>query len=305
MPASKAATKYVRPFAATPAKRDDLEAWLKEVYQYVEGEAEEAIGWYTRNTKNKKRWSRVIRYSAIMLGGLAALFPIVITVWPARFPANLFAPQQTSLFVSLLLGLAALLVAFDRFGDFSSGWMRYILAAFDIRSALQDFRMDWAAYQAQVTGSANPSDAAKCVARAKQFVSSVEKLVGDETRQWAAEFQSNLGQMEKEFTAKWEAREKEVREKREATRPGAIQLNVLNVSATDNRSFIVRIRSSDGSPPLEEAVFGAVTWVKVGLAPGLYTVSAQGIIKNRRSEGSKVIEIKPNEVADVNLELLD
>ena len=295
---------YVRQFPSRP-KDEDLESWLAEIYRYAEGEAQDAIAWYSRN-KNNKRWlSHVIRYSAILLGGLAGLLPVAFAIWPQHLRGQNMSAEQSSLIVSLLVGVVAILVALDRFGDFSTGWIRYILTAFDIRTALQDFRMDWATHYSQAPRPLTQEDIAKAMQRAKDFVLAVERAVGDETRQWATEFQRNLAQMEKEVTAKWETREKEIKAQLYSVRTGAVQVTVSNAKSADNRTFAVSLVPGNGGSPVEETVTGAQTWVRAGLAPGLYTVLVKGKINGQDAADSKAIQIAADKVAEPKLTLLE
>jgi hypothetical protein len=127
--------------------------------------------------------------------------------------------------------------------------------------------------------------------------------VGDETRQWATEFQQNLAGMEKEIAARREVKEKELESQAEASRPGAVQLTVTNAASTENRTFSVHLRSSEGTREMSETVTGARSWAKAGLLPGMYEVKVQAQISGRKAEESKVIQVKPNQVTECPLTL--
>jgi hypothetical protein len=202
-----------------------------------------------------------------------------------------------------MLGLVAVTLAVDRFGDFSSGWIRYMLTAFEIRAALQEFRLEWACRYSQFSPPIKLEDVCKALELAKAFVLKVERLVGDETRQWATEFQQNLAGMEKEIAARREVKEKELESQAEASRPGAVQLTVTNAASTENRTFSVHLRSSEGTREMSETVTGARSWAKAGLLPGMYEVKVQAQISGRKAEESKVIQVKPNQVTECPLTL--
>ena len=137
---------------AIPALFDaaDVETWISGIYQYVEGEATSAIDWYMRKTRGKRLGSRWIRLLAIVLGGIAGLLPLIASVWPTNWWRLAVPIEDFNLMSSLLIGMVALLLALDSFGDFSRGWMRYILTAFEIRASLQEFRLNWAAEAAKL-----------------------------------------------------------------------------------------------------------------------------------------------------------
>jgi hypothetical protein len=288
---TKKAGDYIRTFPAQPEQATELALWVRDIYEYVENEARDAVDWYTRHAKTKRWGSLLFRYLAIVLGGLAGLLPIVFAVAPPPVPA-----AQASLLVSLLIGLVALLIAVDRFGDFSAGWMRYMLTALNIRKELQEFRMDWARQYAELPDPLQLKNVPAVVDRAKQFVLKVEGYIGDETRQWATEFQQNLKQMETEITKKMEEREKQTEA---AVKTGALQLTLTNAKDADNRTFTVHLEPGK----LDEKVNASQVWVKTGLAPGIYTVTARGEIGGRPAADSKAVTVGSNQVATVELTL--
>lgn len=290
----------VRNFPAPPLDAGNLDEWLRQIYQYVDNEAKDAIDWYFRHARGKKKGSYITRYLAIFFGGVAGVLPVLAQVWPQGFPIT---SNQVSLLPSLMLGLVAVALGLDRFGDFSSGWIRYMLTAFEIRAALQEFRLDWACHYSQFSPPMKLEDACKAIDLAKKFVLKVERFVGDETRQWATEFQQNLAGMEKDIAAKREVKEKELQAATEALRQGGIQLTVTNATATENRTFSVRLRSSEGTGEMTETVTGAQTWAKAGLMPGMYEVKIQGVVSGQKAEDSKVIQVKPNQVTEFTLTL--
>jgi hypothetical protein len=281
------------------------DVWVPQIYDYVESEATEAIGWYMRSSRGKRRGSRWIRIWSVVLGGIAGLFPILTFVWPGQWQTGTIAAQKLTLMPSLLIGTVALLLALDNFNDFSRGWMRYILTAFEIRAALQEFRMNWAAEWAKRQPEISKENIAALLQLAKDFVLTVEQLVGQETRQWATEFAQNLAQMEKDVAARWEERQKKADVRREATKPGAIQLTVPNAKATDDRKFDVVLRAEDGTNVVTETSTGSQTWVRSPLPPGMYAMTVQGTINHKRDAASRVVQVKPGEICEVRLALME
>jgi hypothetical protein len=299
-------SKLVRKFPAAPPDAAGLDDWLKQIYQYVENEAEGAVNWYSDHARWKKRGSYTTRYLAILFGGVAGVLPVLAQVWPAGFlglPDWSMSSNQISLLPSLMLGLVAVALAVDRFGDFSAGWIRYMLTAFEIRAALQEFRLEWACRYSHFPPPIKLEDVCKALELAKLFVLKVEKFIGDETRQWATEFQQNLAGMEKDIAARQEVKKKELEAQAEASRPGAVQLTVTNAASTENRTFSVRLRSSEGSRETSETVTGAQTWAKSGLLPGMYELKVQAQITGRKAEESKVIQVNPNQVTECAITL--
>ena len=297
-------TQYVREFPKS-SNFPDLDGWVGAIYDYVEREATEAISWYIGHTRSKRWFSRAIRFSAIGLGGIAGLLPVIQTLWPSNWWRLEIATANFNLTSSLLIGLVALVLALDSFGDFSRGWMRYMLTAFEIRASLQEFRLTWASTRSKIQQGMTPGTAESLLQIAKAFVLKVEQLIGEETRQWATEFAHNLAQMEKEVAARWEERQKDTQAQQEAAKPGAIQLTVTNAKLADGRQFDVVLQSGDGCAAVKDTVAGAETWVRSPVAPGVYTIGASGTIKQGIAAASKVIQVKPAEVREVSLTLLE
>lgn len=294
---------YVRDFPTLPADPADLDGWLTEVFTYVDNEALNAIAWYFESARRKKRGSWITRYLAVLCGGLAGLVPILGALWPDAYRLPL-RPEQYALLTSLLLGVAALLVAFDRFGDFSSGWIRYIRTAFDIRAALQDFRLGWARYCSQLSRPVRSEDVPAALELATAFVLTVERFVGQETGEWAAEFQRNLTQMETDARARWEAREREIEAQAGASPRGTLQLFVANAAAVDRRTFTVRVRPVDGpGPEISETISGSRTWARGGLSPMTHIVTVGATIAGQKAEESRAVQIRANQVAELTVSL--
>jgi hypothetical protein len=183
-----------------------------------------------------------------------------------------------------------------------------MLTAFEIRASLQEFRLDWAAERAKqpqpLQGDGAPAAASALLQLAKAFVLKVEQLVGEETRQWATEFAQNLAQMEKEAADRWEQRRQDAETRREASKPGAIQLTVTNANAADGRKFDVQLRSADGIEPMKATVTGAQTWSRSAVVPGMYTIEAAATINQHPAAASQVIQVNPAAICEVSLTLM-
>ena len=114
-------------------------ASLKKIGDAVEAEAATAYEWYWK----QKRWKRIpsqwIQFNAVLLTALAGLAPIVLQVWK-NFKGG---AVDTGPIASLCVGLAAALLGIDKAFGFSTGWVRYVMAATAITKLLQEFRMDW------------------------------------------------------------------------------------------------------------------------------------------------------------------
>src|ERR1035438_2183728 len=114
----------------------DPAALIQGLLKYVEARAEDSVNWYWRNKRSKSFLSQWIQFLAVLLTSGAAIVPIV-----GQFVHS--ATMTNGLMASLLVGVAAALLALDKAFGFSSGWTRYVMTATNIRKTLEEFRMDW------------------------------------------------------------------------------------------------------------------------------------------------------------------
>src|SRR3712207_3912621 len=68
----------VLPVLAQPEQPDELE----ELYRIVVDKGREAMGWYSRNMANRKKWGQRLRMMAILLTSLASITPILVQLLP-------------------------------------------------------------------------------------------------------------------------------------------------------------------------------------------------------------------------------
>ncbi len=74
---------------------------------------------------------------------------------------------------------------------------------------------------------------------------------------------------------------------------------MTNAKDLDSRTFTVQLKPGK----VQEKVVGAQTWVKIGLAPGIYTVTVAGEIGGYTTADSKAVMITSNQIAEVPLTL--
>jgi hypothetical protein len=132
-------------------------------------------------------------------------------------------------------------------------------------------------------------------------------MVLDETKSWAAEFQTNLSQLEKNVKAEFEQHrtklEEDLKAQKVATRPGGLEVKVSNAMTLDDRSFSIWLEG--GTPPAQpEVVVGSTVWSKANVAPGQYK---QLVVKGKRSgadvQASRIIKVESGAVASAEVEL--
>jgi hypothetical protein len=279
----------------------DVPGSLQKLREYVEGEAAKAINWYFNSKASKALWSRWLRFLAIALSTVAGVLPIVISVWKGNTSGI-----ESGLLVSLLLGVAAGLIGLDHFFGFSSGWIRYVLTATAIQAALEEFRMDWELLNAHLSMPPSNDQILALLERARAFRTSIAGMVLDETKSWAAEFQTNLSQLEKSVKAEFEQQrtklEEELKAQKAATRPGGIEVKVSNAITLDDRSFSIWLEGT--TPPAQpEVVVGSTVWSEANVAPGQYKLVVKGKRSGADVQASRIIKVASGEVASAEVEM--
>lgn len=282
---------------------EERRASIAGLKEYAEREAADAIAWYWRNKAGKSRASKAVRWSAILLTGLAGLFPIAKNAWPGFFDSFLGAGLASDLLVSLFAGLAATLVALDRFGGFSTGWIRYVRTATELQRLLCEFRMDWAALESRLRSPDDQMAVEALIARVKEFVGTVRSTVSQETQQWAAEFESSLAQMEKDAQTQRARLEEAETRRREQTRPGSISLTITNPDAAVADAFTVTLRGESGEV-LRETTARSAHWSKLGVRPGHYVIRIEANGSGRAlSAETPAFEVVSGQIAAASLTL--
>lgn len=93
----------------------------------------------------------------------------------------------------MALALAALLIAIDRFGGYTSGWIRYIRTAQTLTRWKGEFLMDWQEHRRALCGEPLDSDRTRAgILLCKQFLCRVYEQVRLETDLWAEDVQQAL-----------------------------------------------------------------------------------------------------------------
>jgi SMODS and SLOG-associating 2TM effector domain 2 len=320
-PALPAATSSTRNIASRDAgdlawRHNDIDRSLNDLFVYVVTAAERSENWYWQRKTWKARLAGLTQWLAVVLTGFAAILPIAHKVGVLSF---LEAEIDSGLLASLLIGSAAALLGIDRVVGFSSGWTRYVLTATAIRSACEEFRMDWTALAAQQGSPPEPEHVGAMIQRAKVFRLAVEALVTKETQDWAVEFRQTMSTLERDLKVQVDqakadrdkaeqdakaqaAHEKAEREK--AAQPGGIEAKVPNAGGADDFQFQVKLETKD-KVVVEEPVSGSDSWTRIGVPAGQYKLTLSAAIKKRRVSSTTVVFVKPGETTRSELSLPD
>lgn len=161
---------------------ESVAASLRQYRAYIEAQALHSLDWYWRSKRTVRLLASGIQYTRVALMGLAAILPIV-----GQLTGN--ALLSNALLVCLLVGTSAALQAGDKHLGISAAWVRYVMAATQIRRALEEFRMGWTILMVKTGNHPNASEAEAFLRVARDFHLSVEALVSQDTRAWAIGFQ--------------------------------------------------------------------------------------------------------------------
>lgn len=271
---------------------EHCEEALSALYNHVVRDAKDAIDWYLKARKPKKRGGLFIRGSAVVLVASAGILPLVAElVVTEGDPAPLLLQPLAA---SIAVGVAAALVAFDKFFGFSAAWMRFMTAEMDLRTALEEFEIDWYALRAQLRGQKPTADQAVLqINRCKEFTAKINTIVAEETKAWITEFKSSLEQVDQavktaETAAKNRADAAAAAAKADADgrKPGAINLEIGNIA--DIKTWKLWVDDK------EHGEYTGATAAIAPLSPGHHTVRVFAIIGGKDRTAAKVVNVTAN-----------
>jgi hypothetical protein len=247
------------------------------------------------------------------------LLPFAAKVVPADsvFAIVIGGATDTGLLSTALLGVAAALVGFDRAAGLSSGWTRYVLTATAVRTATEEFRMDWAMQSSTLENPPKEEQVSAMLQRAKAFRLSIEGLVTKETQEWATEFKNSLAQLEKDLAARFETARAErqkaedeqkaqldrgAAERRKAAEPGSLEATVVNARTADGFSFKAKLATNDGVF-VEADVSNSESWAQLAVPAGNYKLIVTATVKSKAVSGEKIVSVKPGETTIAQIAL--
>jgi hypothetical protein len=258
-------------------------AALKKAVAHVTNQARSAITWYISAKRWKQRFGRLLRASAILLGTIAGILPMLGQAYGTPDGKQAFQPVWSS----VALAVAAALVLLDRFFGLTSAWIRYVTTELKIRQVLEEFQMDnEIARAAWTAGQPSADQVQQMLARCKAFVTQVQGIVVDETSMWAREFQDTLKQLSADAASA----------KSTATEPGAVNVTVPNggeCAAGWNLTV-------DGGTPRH---FSGTSAALTGLTAGVHLLAAAGTINGTSKRAQVAAPVAAGGVASASLTL--
>ncbi|VTR92536.1 Uncharacterized protein OS=Beggiatoa sp. PS GN=BGP_4009 PE=4 SV=1: DUF4231 [Gemmata massiliana] len=256
---------------------------LEKLRKYVIGEAQEAINWYLRRRRWKRRGAQITRVGAITAVTVASVIPVLAQLLGSdgRFAFN---PGWGT----VVLAGAALLVALDYFYGYTSSWVRYLDAEQRIARIVYEFQFDWERLRAGWVGAPPPTldQVATALARLRNAVLGVQQVVEDETSLWATEFRSTLKQLD------------DAARTRPTPMPAAAGANVTvtNGAALDDGWGLA---VGDGQTEQHWGIRAALTDLK----PGPCRFVAEGVLKGCSVRDELTVEVPQQGIVDIRMTL--
>jgi SMODS and SLOG-associating 2TM effector domain 2 len=168
---------------------------LRALFDRATTDVRVAAAWYERHKRSPQIWSRVIRATTIVFGACGGLAPVI-----SGLRVNLMTPGIAGVVSQigyLLIGIAAGLLAFDRYFGLSSAWLRYVLAITNLRRLESQFQLEWSELLLVSPTLSSKEDLVPFLKSASAFQLAVINLVADETNAWHHEFQSSAADLQK------------------------------------------------------------------------------------------------------------
>ncbi|MBN1343847.1 MAG: SLATT domain-containing protein [Phycisphaerae bacterium] len=155
--------------------------------------AEWSVVWYDIKRAWKKHVGRALRMMAILSASVASVIPILAEIYKQPDGVHALSP----LWSTVALAVAGAMVALDRLLGSTSGWVRFMTAELELRTRLDEFRMEQEEYRLRLLcNELKCQEAQRIFNHIKAFLLKTHELVGGETAQWANEFRSAIRDMD-------------------------------------------------------------------------------------------------------------
>ena len=259
---------------------------LDPLFMYVIDKVNEAINWYYVKRKPKRRVGLILRYSSIGLIALAGILPILITIYDTL--------EINPAWSAVVVGLAALMIGIDKFGGFTTGWIRYVVAAQKLTEISEELRFNWETTKLRLRDTPLSSDDIQALTKTcQEFLQKAQSVVSEETQKWVAEFQSALNDIESAAKVSAESAKAAVKAKEE----GAISVNVSNGISCD-KPWSVNLDGKFVSN------YSGSSAALSNLKPGIVILKIAGVIKIKNVEDEKPVIVKGGEISSLTMALV-
>jgi conflict system pore-forming effector with SLATT domain len=178
---------------ALKSEKVSADVSLAACLAYIESQILERIKWYRAKKRPLQKSSKLIRFvslATLLLGALCPLASGVISGVPSLDRLGY-----------VFLGLSGGLLLFDKLFGVSAGWIRFISAAQSLEALLDGLRLDWATTGIEQGAEADCTVLAKRAEILTTAASRFHAVIDQETKEWAAEFQNNLRELQQRASA--------------------------------------------------------------------------------------------------------
>lgn len=278
----KPGTKDSVPFPLLSGQDDKLADEIEQVFHFVCRTGKEATDWYGRKRRPKRIWGWWLRVGVIVATAIAGLIPVFAEISTDNQGRHLIRPAWST----VALGFAALFLAFDKFGGYTSGWIRFMTTELELTRVCDAFRFEWQNSKlAWQSGVPSRQQATEMLVRARAHIQEIHAIVAEETKTWAAEFQVALRELDAAAKVTVDVK-----------RTGAINVRLTN-GDTCEHGWILSLNGGTGRP--QSGQTGSVP----DLLPGNHTIRAHGRIGGCDRSAEKIIAVTAGAIVDVDLTL--
>ena len=166
---------------------------LEKLYQFVNDECDRATKWYFDKKKTMKFFGYVFRVGSILTLATSGVIPILGEIYEQGD-----VPGLSPAWATFALAIAGVLVFLDRFGGYTTGWIRYIRTAQALSRLQSNFRIEWESQRLILqSGQTDSATVDQAIQKCRDFLAQVNLIVGAETDEWAKDFQKILAELEK------------------------------------------------------------------------------------------------------------
>ena len=270
------------PFPCISGDATQLAVELDAIFQFVSAAGDDAVTWYRTRRQPKRFYGWMLRAGVILFTAVAGLIPILSELLPQGEKPVLRAGWS-----AVALGVAGLCLAFDKFGGYTSGWVRYMIAELEITRLHNAFRFDWQSYKLGCgEDGPNREQAVQGFKLAKAFIQDLDTIVRDETASWSAEFQAAIRELDQSAKTALEIK-----------RTCAVNIKVPN----GDKSIGGWTLSLNGGP---ERPYSGQSASISDLFAGTHTVRAKGKIDDRDVRSEKAFAVSAGAVVDIEVPLV-
>lgn len=166
----------------------------EKMFDFARAKCQSAIVWYFSKKKMKRVLGYWFRGAPIVFIAIAGVIPVLHEIFE-----NAQGEWTNPAWSTIAVAVAALLISWDRFGGFTSGWVRYIRAAQELTTLQTDYCIKWEASRLAGISAEDPNEHLQSqVDLCSDYLRAVDEVIKTETDKWAHEFRVAIAVLEKE-----------------------------------------------------------------------------------------------------------